>query len=98
VVIRVGLVEARCQQHRLDVERELCEAMLLATCFYIKPVMCLQHSVCTGRLLRWHGVPATVTIGYRLNPFMAHAWVEVNGRVVNDSPVYKTRLNILHRA
>jgi hypothetical protein len=30
-------------------------------------------------------------------PFLAHAWVEVAGRVVNDSPTFQRRLQVLER-
>jgi hypothetical protein len=79
-----------------DAETLICEAVLLATCFYWKPVLCLQGSVAVTRLLRAHGVPARMVIGYREAPFFSHAWVEVGSRVVNDSPVYRLRLRILH--
>jgi hypothetical protein len=79
-------------------ERAICDAVVLATCLYFKPVLCLQRSVCAARLLRAHGVVARLVIGYRAVPFFSHAWVEVDGRVVNDSPVYQQRLRILHTA
>jgi len=77
-------------------ERTVCDAVLLATCLYWKPVRCLQRSHCTVRLLRSHGIMARLVIGYRATPFFSHAWVEADGRVVNDSPVYRQRLQILH--
>lgn len=79
-------------------ERAICDAVVLACCLYWKPVLCLQRSACGVRLLRAHGVPARLVIGYRPMPFFSHAWVEVEGRVVNDSPVYRQRLRILHTA
>jgi hypothetical protein len=79
-----------------DCEAAVCEAVLLATCLYWKPVRCLQRSVCTTRLLRARGVSARLVIGYREAPFFSHAWVEVGSRVVNDSPAYRKRLRILH--
>jgi len=72
-----------------DLERAICDAILLATCLYWKPVLCLQRSVCAVRLLRKHGVLARLAIGYRPVPFFSHAWVEVDGRVVNSSPAYQ---------
>jgi hypothetical protein len=36
-----------------------------------------------------------LVIGYRLLPFFSHAWVEIEGLVVGDSPAYKTRLRVL---
>jgi len=78
-----------------ELERTICDAVLLATCIYWKPVLCLQRSVCTVRLLRKHGVHARLVIGYRPSPFFSHAWVEVDGRVVYGSPAYQKRLQPL---
>jgi Transglutaminase-like superfamily len=74
----------------------ICDAVLLATCFYWKPVLCLQRAVCTVRLLRKHGINAHLVIGYRPSPFFSHAWVEVDGRVVYGSAAYQKRLMPLH--
>jgi hypothetical protein len=76
-------------------EAIVCEAVSLAACFYWKPSFCLQRSVVTTLLLRKNGIDARLVIGYRPSPFFSHAWVEVDGRVVNDSPTYKERLQIL---
>lgn len=79
-----------------ELQKTICDAVLLATCFYWKPVLCLQRAVCTVRLLRRHGIHARLVIGYRPSPFFSHAWVEVNGRVVYGSSAYQERLVILH--
>ena len=79
-------------------EKTICDAVLLATCFYWKPVLCLQRAVCTVRLLRRHGIHARLVIGYRPSPFFSHAWVEVDGRVVYGSTAYQQRLKPLHVA
>jgi hypothetical protein len=81
-----------------ELERAICDAVLLATCFYWKPVLCLQRAVCTVRLLRRHGIVARLVIGYRPSPFFSHAWVEVEGRVVYGSRAYQKRLLPLHVA
>jgi len=78
-----------------ELERAICDAVLLASCFYLKPVLCLQRSVCTVRLLRRYGITARLAIGYRPSPFFSHAWVEVNGRVVYGSAAYQKRLQTL---
>jgi hypothetical protein len=78
-----------------ETERLVCEAVSLAACLYYKPVQCLQRSVVATRLLRNCGVNARLVIGYRPAPYFSHAWVEVDGRVVNDSPAYKERLHVL---
>jgi hypothetical protein len=91
----------RQQPHALNADADrtatVCDAVLLATCLYWKPVLCLQRAVCTTRLLRTQGIAAWMVIGYRAVPFFSHAWVEVDSRVVNDSPVYRTRLRVLDR-
>ena len=72
-------------------------AVAFLTSFYWKPLLCLERSVVTARLLRAQGVPAEVVIGCRVRPFFTHAWVEVDGRVVNDSPAYQNSLEPLDR-
>jgi hypothetical protein len=89
-------VAAKHSSHEL--EMAISDAVLLATCLYWKPVLCLQQSVCTARLLRKRGVDAQLVIGYRPSPFFSHAWVEVGGRVVYGSPEYQKRLRLLHVA
>jgi hypothetical protein len=75
----------------------VCEAVGRTSSFYWKPLLCLQRSVVTARLLRSQGIQADVVIGFRANPFFSHAWVEVGGRVVNDSPAYQSKLQLLDR-
>jgi hypothetical protein len=79
-----------------DLVRTTCNAVSLAACLYWKPVLCLQRSVCIVRLLRKRGVVARLVIGYRPAPFFFHAWVEVSGRIVNDSAAYQQRLQVLY--
>jgi hypothetical protein len=78
-----------------DLQKAICDAVLLASCFYWKPVLCLQRSVCTTILLRKYGIGAKVVIGYRPAPFFSHSWVEVNGQVAYGSAAYRERLEIL---
>ena len=75
----------------------VCEAVGCVSSFYWKPLLCLQRSIVTVRLLRANGVRADVVIGYRARPFLSHAWVEVGGRVVNDSSAYQAKLEVLDR-
>ena len=83
------------RQCREDLQKAICDAVLLASCFYWKPVLCLQRSVCTTILLRKYGIGAKVVIGYRPTPFFSHSWVEVNGHVAYGSAAYQQRLQIL---
>jgi hypothetical protein len=73
------------------------DAVNLASCLYFKPVRCWQRSVVAVRLLRKHGVPCRLVIGYRPSPFFSHAWVEIDGRIVNDLPTYAERLRVLQK-
>jgi hypothetical protein len=67
-----------------DLAQTVCSAVDLACVWYWKQVLCLQRSAVTVHLLRDRGVPAQLVIGAQQMPFKAHAWVEVDGLVVND--------------
>jgi hypothetical protein len=79
-----------------DVER-VCSAIDLACIWYWKEALCLQRSAATACLLRRRGVPAQMVIGAQQLPFKAHAWVEVEGRVVNDKPYMHEMYAVLDR-
>jgi hypothetical protein len=68
-----------------------------ACVWYVKRAPCLQRSAVTACLLRRHGVRAELVIGYRALPFESHAWVEVDGHVVNDRPQYQRVFTVLER-
>jgi hypothetical protein len=61
-------------------------AIDMACIWYWKEALCLQRSAATACLLKQYAVPAQMVIGAQQMPFKAHAWVEVDGRVVNDKP------------
>jgi Transglutaminase-like superfamily len=67
-----------------SIAERICHAVDLASICYWKEVGCLQRSAATTCLLREYGVAARLVIGAKQLPFKAHAWVEVDGRVVND--------------
>jgi len=79
------------------IESAVREAFKDVAPLYWKPVRCLQRAVVVARVMRHFRIPAEVVIGYRARPFFSHAWVEVAGRVVNDSPAYQRRLQVLER-
>ena len=76
---------------------QVCSAVDLACIWYWKEVLCLQRSATTVCLLRTSGVAAEMVIGARQLPFKAHAWVEVDGRVVNDKPYVPETYAVLDR-
>jgi hypothetical protein len=66
-----------------DIER-ISHAVDMACIWYWKEALCLQRSAATACLLKKYGLAAQMVIGAQQMPFKAHAWVEVDGRVVND--------------
>lgn len=80
----------------IGIER-ICQAIDLACVFYVKPVLCLQRSAAAAVLLRRHGWKAQMIIGAQLIPFKSHAWVEVDGNVVNDKPYMHEIYSVLDR-
>jgi len=74
---------------------EICHAIDSACVWYRKEVRCLLRSAATACLLRSRGIPGRLVIGAQSMPFRAHAWVEVNGRVVNDRPGVRDEYSVL---
>ncbi len=75
----------------------VCRAIDIACMWYWKQARCLQRSAATTCLLRRCGTQAQMVIAVQCMPFNAHAWVEVEGRVVNDKPSVKDRYMVLDR-
>lgn len=76
---------------------KICAAVDRACIWYPKQVFCLQRSAATACLLKSSGVAAEMVIGAQQVPFKAHAWVEVDGRVVNDRPYMREMYLVLDR-
>lgn len=93
--IRRGAVGARPRGN--NPIAEIVWAVDEACVWYPKRVHCLQRSAVATRLLRRNGITAELVIGYRPIPFESHAWVEVNGQVVNDRPQYQRAFSVLDR-
>ncbi len=72
-------------------------AVDLACVFYAKRVRCLQYSAAITILLRRNGWDAELVIGAQTLPFESHAWVEMNGKVVNDKPYVVEMFQVLDR-
>lgn len=80
----------------LDAQR-ICSAIDMACIWYWKEALCLQRSAATACLLKKCGVPAQMVIGAQQMPFKAHAWIEVDGWVVNDKPYTPEMYAVLDR-
>jgi hypothetical protein len=74
---------------------QICSAVDIASIWYWKEVLCLQRSAATACVLKRYGVQAQMMIGAQQMPFKAHAWVEVDGRVVNDKPYMREMYAVL---
>ena len=76
---------------------QVCHAIDIAAAFYFKQTLCLQRSAAAACLLRRHGFAAELVIGVQQVPFLAHAWVELDGLVVNDKPYMSDMYSVLTR-
>jgi hypothetical protein len=93
VVGRVSTAHRRYRPSTADVIWAVDEACV----WYVKRVACLQRSAVATWLLRRQGIPGELVIGYRAVPFESHAWVEVDGAIVNDLPQYQSKFTVLDR-
>jgi hypothetical protein len=75
----------------------LCDAVNMACAAYFKEVQCLQRSATLVCLLRDFGMPASLVLGAQHLPFCGHAWVELDGDVVNDNPSTVRKYGVLDR-
>jgi hypothetical protein len=80
-----------------DAVERICSAIDMACIWYWKEALCLQRSAATACLLKRYGVSAQMVIGAQQMPFKAHAWVEVDCRVVNDKPYTPEMYAVLDR-
>ena len=94
---KVRNTDVRYTQHQTATDEQICHAVELAAAFYFKNVRCLQRSAAAARLLKKFGFVAEMVIGVQQLPFVAHAWVEVDGRVVNDKPYMSEIYSVLSR-
>ena len=97
----INRVESWPTAKPLTTDRETCRRVRAmvdrAQMYYPKKAMCLQHSAVVTYLLRRRGVPAEMVLTAQEFPLKAHAWAEVEGEVVNDSPQVKTKYRELKR-
>ncbi|WP_146002106.1 lasso peptide biosynthesis B2 protein [Cupriavidus pauculus] len=59
---------------------------------------CLTYSYALVRLARRLGIPAKLVVGVRTRPFFSHAWVELHGEVVSDTPTLRQSLAVILEA
>ena len=97
----ITTVKRRQIAEPLTTDREICRRVRAmvdhAQMYYPKKAMCLQHSAVVTWLLRSKGVPAEMVLAACDYLPEAHAWVEVDGEVVNDSARVKESYRELYR-
>jgi Transglutaminase-like superfamily len=97
IYVRVRNTSVVSRPHRTNSVQQICDGINLAAALYFKQALCLQRSAATACLLKKHGFPAEMVIGVQPLPFLAHAWVELDGRVVNDKPYISEMYSVLSR-
>jgi hypothetical protein len=85
IVRRVPVWHRRSTLDTVAIVTRVNRGVARAAVWYPRPLHCLPRSAAAAWLLRWHGLPAVLVVGIRPMPFYAHAWVELEGRVVNDA-------------
>jgi len=97
----IGVVKRRQTTEPRTTDREICRRVRAmvdrAQMYYPKKAMCLQHSAVVTWLLRRRGVPAEMVLAACDYLPEAHAWVEVDREVVNDSAKVKESYRELYR-
>lgn len=63
---------------------ETARRIALAAAFYPRRARCLEQSLALYVLLLRRGIEAQLKLGVQPRPFYAHAWVELDGRPVNE--------------
>jgi len=71
---------------------ETARRIAIAAAFYPGRAQCLEQSLALFLLLRRRGIPAELRLGVQPFPFVAHAWVEHEGRPINEQEDFVTRL------
>ncbi len=102
----LGFARLHSLLHRLPRHgrrRDVCAARALAALVNraaeLQPgrAACLERSAAALALLRLRGWPAEMVIGVQPRPFVAHAWVELEGRVLNDRDAVRASYMALER-
>jgi hypothetical protein len=65
--------------------------LAMAAALYPGRAACLERSLTLYWYLRRHGVGVDFRMGVQMYPFLAHAWLELDGRAINDVPEHVRR-------
>ena len=64
---------------------------------FVRRSTCLHRSFVLARLLRRAGGRADVVLGLKGEPFQGHAWVEIDGVIINDDEERVREYTVLER-
>lgn len=78
-----GVAAVDAQPQLID---ETLQQILRATAFYPGRSLCLEQSLVAFVLLRRGGLAVDLRLGVQPYPFSAHAWVELKGVPITESP------------
>ncbi|OQM39068.1 MULTISPECIES: lasso peptide biosynthesis B2 protein [Citrobacter] len=56
---------------------------------------CITTSVTLQHLLAQEGIHSVIVLGVRTRPFFAHAWLEVDGKIINDKDNLRDLLSVI---
>ncbi|WP_191091701.1 lasso peptide biosynthesis B2 protein [Affinibrenneria salicis] len=95
-----GLEKVRRKNKKYAVDKQLIIDKYKTYLIKIFPLIskksnCLSYSFFLASKLNQHGVPAVLVIGVRTQPFYSHAWVELDGVVINDDPKLREKLSVI---
>lgn len=82
---RLGASERASVWHDDDTNA-VAHGVAMAAAFYPRRALCLEQSLALYVALGRAGAPAKLRIGVRPLPFVAHAWVEIDGIAINEAP------------
>ena len=82
---RLGASEQASVWHGDDTNA-VAHGVAMAAAFYPRRALCLEQSLALYVALGRAGAPAKLRIGVRPLPFVAHAWVEIDGIAINEAP------------
>jgi hypothetical protein len=69
--------------------------ILIATALYPGRSKCLEQSVASFVLLRRRGIPVDLRMGVQPYPFYAHAWLDLNGAPLTETPEVVSRFALM---
>jgi len=70
---------------------------MIENSFFLSPGKsdCLISSLFLKNYLNVKEIKSTLVVGVKTRPFFSHAWIEVDGEIVNDDPLLRSKLSVI---